>query len=172
MSSLSKAAISRKIFEIQYSPISLEEAMQRCEDYESLGYHIIWILHADTFEQEKVGAAERFLRTKTCYYSDMDADGNGHIYDRFDLIHGKTRVDFSDMVQIVDLRKCFSVPQFNWPKELVDRGKTWPLYHEGDYLDSALKNQLAKIPIPHTFFETVKDTYLGILHMLLERSVK
>lgn len=164
--------ISKKIYEIQYSPITLEEAKQRCEDYESLGYTIIWILHDHTFKQEKIGAAERYLRTKTCYYTDMDEEGKGHIYDVLDSVRGKSREELYEFYEIVNLRKCSPTPKCSWPLEIEARGNAWPLYHEGDYLDLALKKKLPRPESTASFTKELKEWYMGALHMLLERSCK
>ncbi len=163
---------SKKIFEIQYSPITLEEARQRCIDYESLGYSMIWILHDHTFNEAKVGPAELYLRTKVCYFTNMDEEGNGTIYDVFDEVRGKKRTSLENGFRSVDLRISKSLPPFRWPRQLIYRAGTWPFYHEGDCLDAALKNLLRARQANQSFFERFKDLYMGILHMLLERSSK
>src|SRR5687767_12314803 len=55
------------VFEIQCSPISLEEVQKRNADYASLGYQVVWILHTKTFNQQRLSAAELYLRTTPCY---------------------------------------------------------------------------------------------------------
>ena len=158
------------IFEIQYSPISLEEAKQRCADYEGLGYQIIWILHDHTFNKEKVAPAEQFLRTKTCYFSDMDEIGNWSIYDQLEEIQGKKRL-WSDYPVEVQLKHPKPLPLFKWPEELDLRAQSWPLYHKGDHFDLCLQGMVffpdnEEPPL----WEKIKKSYLALLYSLLEKS--
>ena len=74
------------IFEIQVSPITLQEAQNRCHDYESLGYSLIWILHDKKFNKRLPGQAELFLRAKTSYF----ASGT-FIYDQQEVIQEGVR---------------------------------------------------------------------------------
>lgn len=163
---------NKVIFEIQYSPMSLEEAKERCADYESIGYRLIWILHDQTFNQKNVGAAERFLRTKTCYFSNMDGRGNGIVYDQLEEIRGKRRLSKSDPFGVF-LGKFSPLPESKWPEELEPRSLTWPLYAEGDLFDLALKAKF----VPSSkkgrgLLGQLKQAYFTCLYMLLERSSK
>lgn len=153
--------VSKKIYEIQYSPISLEEAKARCRDYESLGFQVIWILHEDRFNRRKKSPAERFLQTKTCYYTNMDKEGNGVIYDTLPNLGKKP----------INLRKSYPLPVRSWPPLLSHRTLR-PLFHEGDFFDLALKKRLPLPKKPEKIFTKIKEGYLALLHMLLERSCK
>jgi len=166
---------TKKVFEIQYSPMSLEEAMSRCEDYESLGVTLIWILHDDTFNQYRVGQTERYLRTKTCYYTNMDKQGKGEIYDQFELIKERRRIKRSFRKR-VNLKLALPLPS-TFPKPphwLEKRLKTWSCYHKGDLIDLALQNKIPegwrvkesrklKNPLP-----ILRNIYLAYLYKLLE----
>ncbi|NGX38341.1 MAG: hypothetical protein K1000chlam2_01514 [Chlamydiae bacterium] len=164
------AVKSYKIVEIQYSPMTLEEAKARCHDYESLGYTMIWILHDHTFNKKKVRPVEQFLRTKTCYFSNMDVEGNGIIYDQLEQIDHKKRILVGPK-QPVNLRISKPLPPFRWPRELAQRAQTWPLCHEGDLLALALKGKPLLKPIPpQKLLLRLKDAYVTGLYQALERS--
>lgn len=84
---------SKKIvYEIQCSSISLEEAQSRCRDYESLGYLPVWILHDRRYNRRKLSAAENYLRTKLCYFTNINEKGFGEIYDQQDHCKGYRRI--------------------------------------------------------------------------------
>jgi competence protein CoiA len=91
------------IFEIQCSPISLEEVENRCRDYESLGFTCVWILHDRRFNRRKMSAAETFLRKRLCFFTDIDARGSGMIYDQQESCRGALRVFRGPPIQ-VDLK--------------------------------------------------------------------
>jgi competence protein CoiA len=95
---------SKKIFEIQYSPISLEEAAARCRDYENVGFELIWLLHDHRFNKRKVAAAEAFLRQRACYFTDFDAKGIGLIYDQREILRDRYRLYRGKKIPI-DLKK-------------------------------------------------------------------
>lgn len=153
---------SKKVYEVQYSPISLEEAKARCWDYESLGLTVIWILHEDHFQGRKSTPAEQFLQTKICYYTNMDQEGHGMIYDQIEGF-GK---------RPVNLRKCRVLTSRKWQDPLQLRAQTWSCFHEGDFLDLALEGKFPFPKRPKKFFTKAKDAYLALLHVLLARSCK
>ena len=159
---------TKKIYEIQYSPLSLEEAKMRCADYERIGFEVIWILHEHTYNQKKLRPPERFLRTKTCYFSNMDAYGKGMIYDQMDIIQGFRRL-FKSPLTPVNLEVSHPIPQSsNWPPFLEHRIKTWPFYHEGDVIDQTIKKTFFSKPlVKKKFLIRIKEAYLALLHMLL-----
>ncbi len=161
------------IYEVQCSPISLGEAQKLCADYESLGYQVIWILHDHRFNQKKVTPSEEFLRTKTCYFSNMDIKGSGIIYDQLDQIIGRQRRFVSHRKQIhLQIKK--TLPSFKWPKELSTRENTWPLYHEGDLFDHVLRGEFRSITPPEKkkLLLRLKEAYLAGFYMLLDKSSK
>lgn len=87
------AWISRNlVFEIQCSPISEEEVSQRCSDYEKVGCDVVWILHERCYNSRVLTPAERFLRGRLYYYTNMDVEGRGCIYDQADLVVNDRRV--------------------------------------------------------------------------------
>ncbi|MDN3506114.1 MAG: competence protein CoiA family protein [Simkaniaceae bacterium] len=148
---------NRTVYEIQYSPMTLAEAKARTRDYTSLGLNLVWILHDHTFN--KTSPTEQYLRTQTTYFTNMDKEGDGLIYDRL-TPYGK---------RPVNLRIQKPLPDRTWPKSLQPRSQTWRHYHQGDYFDLALQNKLQedtkKPPLRHR----LKEGYLALLHHLLKR---
>lgn len=153
---------SKRIYEVQYSPMTPEEAQGRCYDYESIGYQVIWILHDDTYNRRKPRSTEQFLRTKTCYYTNMDKEGNGMIYDQLPL-YGK---------RPINLRKYRPLPMHGWPNPLFSKGQTWSYYHEGDFFDLALRGQFPEPKKSFTPLKFLKEKYLDLLYQLLENNCK
>jgi competence protein CoiA-like protein len=118
------------VFEIQCSPLSLEEAQKRCHDYISLGYTPVWILHDRTFNHKSVAKAERFLRTKSpTYYTNGDL-----IYDQFDCAH--------------DLKKVYQGPPLPINITVLKKApllldREWPICFEGDLFHWAEVHDIA-----------------------------
>lgn len=75
------------VFEVQCSPISEEEVKARSRDYRSLGLKIVWILHDQRFNKNKLSVAEHWLRSALpCYYTNITAEGSGICYDQFEIV--------------------------------------------------------------------------------------
>lgn len=72
----------RFIFEVQCSSICPEELFARNREYGSLGYQVIWILHEHQYNQKKLNEAERSLVFSPHYYTDIEEDGKGLIFDQ------------------------------------------------------------------------------------------
>lgn len=106
------------VFEIQLSPITLEEAQQRCHDYLSAGYQIVWILHAGIFNDKKASPAERFLRKSfPTYFTNGDS-----IYDQVEVFRGRYRFFKGDPLPVQITAPCtpfIEVPQCQWPLHFV-----------------------------------------------------
>lgn len=151
---------SKIVYEIQYSPMSIQEAQSRISDYTAVGYTVIWILHDHTFNKRRLSPVEQFLRAHPCYYSNINELGDGVIYDQ---LHGsKTRSP-------VDLKKRFLLPDHKWPKELENRGRSWPFYHAGDLLNLARKGELYARNSP-SLWKRLCEGYLFFLQRLLDKS--
>jgi competence protein CoiA len=80
------------IFEIQCSPIPLEEVQCRILDYNLAGYEVVWILHDKQFNKKNLSAAEHFLRNIPCYFTNIDKTGFGIVYDQFEVIKNYKRM--------------------------------------------------------------------------------
>ncbi len=80
------------IFEIQCSPITQEEVQNRNQNYQQLGYEVIWILHDRRFNKTYLSASENYLRTISSYFTDIDKRGKGKIYDQFEILKNNKRL--------------------------------------------------------------------------------
>lgn len=109
------------VFEIQCSPLSLQEAQNRCQDYLSYGYTPVWILHDQEFNRKHRSPAEQYLRSHTTTYFT-----NGSlIYDQFDIF--------------TPLKRAYKGPQLPVNLTLPQQtspfpGRSWPLSFQGDLL--------------------------------------
>lgn len=120
------------IFEVQCSPISSQEMTERNEAYKSQGYQVIWILHEKTFNATRLSAAESLARKTGCYYTDIDANGNGTIFDQFDMVIKGIRV-----VKLKPLPVDIVKPEKLLTKESIlqtikDRNSNWKINFQGD----------------------------------------
>ena len=108
------------VFEIQLSPISLQEVLARCVDYTSLGYQVVWILHEGVFNGSKLSPAEKYLRISCpTYFTNGKA-----IYDQIEMIYGRRRLYQGAPLPIEINLPC--TPFIKVPD------RTWPLHFVGD----------------------------------------
>ena len=139
------AWLPRKIvFEIQCSSISSDEIQSRNADYASQGFQVVWILHDGRFNQWKLSAAEYYLQRSPHYFTNMDAEGLGKIYDQFQIIENGTRKKRLPALE-VDL----SLPISTWeqskenfdslPQAIQDRFRMWPVCFPGDLMHKSLE---------------------------------
>ena len=92
------------IFEIQVSPISIDTALSRTEDYQKLGFFVVWILHQKGFNSAYLTLAELYLRKHpTCYYTNISVTGHGYIYDQHEEFRNNKR-NFRGDPLILDIR--------------------------------------------------------------------
>lgn len=150
---------TRKIvFEIQCSPITVEEAKQRCSDYRSIGWDIVWILSDRRFNKKKLGAAEQFLRQQTSYFSAWSK--SPLIYDQWEILDKFRRVSKGHRIAIDPLLaiRNKAVGNLELPLCIKLRLHAWKWRVEGDLLSQALKQ-----PPPH---------WLAPLHALEKRFAK
>jgi len=134
------AWIERKIiFEIQCSPISAEEIIARNADYQSLGFQVVWILHEDRFNKDKLFPAELALLDNPHYFSNIDENGFGNIYDQLSIIsQGKRVYRFS--------KYPINLKEIKTPKKIKTalpfirrRQEAWSLSFQDDVLDRYYK---------------------------------
>ncbi|MGM0440735.1 MAG: competence protein CoiA [Chlamydiota bacterium] len=183
------------IFEIQCSYIKAAEVRQRNIDYSRLGYKVVWILHEKTFYKPYPTAAELFLSDSPYYFTNIDKEGLGVIYDHFYIYHQGRRHN-PRLRQAVDLL----YPQFlsnpdilpSTPNFIKRRLSSWSIYFAGDHCDTYLKNPLDPCYVylqeleeqcrqPHSFrtfsapkalWKLLQNFYLEIFRMLLESLTK
>lgn len=120
------------VFEIQCSPISLEEAKNRNEDYLKEGFTPVWILLDRRYNRARLSPAEEYLRTHTTTFF---TDGRS-FYDQFDVCQGSRRV-FRVPKIVVDLTRPL--------KKSLDPlfSRTWPLSFQGDLFHRTKGQELA-----------------------------
>lgn len=137
--------MSKKIvFEIQCSPISAQEIEARNQAYLNFGWRIVWILHDKRYNKQVLSAAEVTLQTQPHYFSNMNAKGEGIIYDQFEIIEKNRRLKRLGMLKIrLDAPKLFLEEQKNHSLALCQRKHLkWPLHFEGDLLDTTNEDYL------------------------------
>jgi competence protein CoiA len=124
------------VFEVQCSPISQEEAMSRIQDYNSVGYEVIWLLHERSFNKLRLSAAEECLRERGCYFTNIDKLGKGEIYDQFEILKAGRRLFKGPPleVQISTITSLPPIPDLSLPQQAVKRVKGWVRFTGGDLL--------------------------------------
>jgi competence protein CoiA len=137
------------VFEIQCSPITSHEVQSRNCNYNSIGFHVIWILHDKRFNQWRLTAAEHYLQQSSspCYYTNIDNEGMGVIYDQFELISKEIRkktllplpVNLKQPEWLSDDKEIENPSHFiELPKSIFSRLKKWPVCFSGDILHESL----------------------------------
>lgn len=179
----------RIIFEVQYSPISLEEVQSRMEDYQKVGYSVIWILHDNRFNKKNLSAAESYLRNFSSYFTSIGSKKENIIYDQFELCYHAKRgfKGHKIPIQINNPKIAFSYPNPEMlPKALQKRLLHSKYYFGGDLLDRATSNNASVQwmftterekpilpPIYHIWIRKIQNIYsLFFLHILKKLSEK
>lgn len=186
------AWLSQKIvFEIQYSPISGQEVIERNQDYAKIGWKVVWILHDHRYNKVRLSLAELVLLQASHFFTNMDEQGKGIIYDQFQICYkGIRKVRLPPIaLQAISLRAEI---KFNkkWPLALLNqRIKNGCLSFAGDlyeivedplqsaYLQTALQAEKRydqsffswKRLIKHTWPNFIKQIYLNIFRFVLEK---
>lgn len=70
------------VIEVQCAPITKQEVLLRNQDYNSLGWDVVWIFHTHRYGKKKLYPAEKALFSSPHYYCTYDEQGNGEIFDR------------------------------------------------------------------------------------------
>jgi competence CoiA-like predicted nuclease len=153
------------VFEVQCSPITLQEAKTRCEDYRKLGFTPVWILHDRRYNRFKLTPAEEYLRSQTTtFYSDGRS-----IYDQFDVCQSLRRV-FRGPKIVVNPAK----PQKKALEPLFSRN--WPLSFHGDLFHRITPQQLEHLKKIQKMYQKKrrwnlwKRAYRFLLYRLLEQT--
>ena len=121
------------IFEVQCSQISEEEVLTRSQDFRSLGYQVVWILHVKRYGRQNVFQNPWSLLPH--YYTDINAEGFGKIYDRCQIL-GEPRID--------TLTVRLDLPMHNLDKSpfssklISQRMQDWEIFFSGDALHSKI----------------------------------
>lgn len=123
------------IFEIQCSPISADEIAARNRDYEQLAYRVVWILHDHRYNAFRVSPAEHYLLAHCHYFTNIDPEGQGIIYDQPRLIDSGMRKATLKQLSI-DVSNPMSLIIPNGALPPIDVRKSWKLAFEGDAVHS------------------------------------
>lgn len=194
------AWLSKKIvFEVQCSPITAVEVQERVRDYESIGFQVVWILHEKRFNQWRMTAAEQYLQNKIFYYTNMDAQGRGVIYDQFNVIEKGIRKMTLPLVPVnlrepIEIKFCETKLKQIIPAKMIERMKNRKIHFAEDLADRCVRDlELAKnyfekvikpIEIEATIIEQIIEffkkafykylvrPYFLIFQMILERACK
>ncbi len=121
------------IFEIQCSSITAEEVRARNLDYTMLGFTVVWILHDKQFNGRRISAVEQHLSSTSHYFTNMNKEGHGFVYDQFDVVHRGLRL-FTSTPFKVDLQfPIRGVLAFSKiPQRLKQRMEKARLFFRGD----------------------------------------
>lgn len=130
------------VFEIQCAAISAKEVAERNRDYRSVGWEVVWILHDARYNQWRVTAAEAALRHQATYFTNIDEEGRGMIYDQFDLYWQGKRLGVLDPLPI-DIKGLVKNSTLlsgeDYPEVVGDRLQKRPFYFCGDLVALTLK---------------------------------
>lgn len=177
------------IFEVQCSAISLEEVKKRNQDYSSIGYQVVWILHDSKYNQQRVTPAEQWLVNSPHYFSNMDAEGRGIIYDQFSAVNKGVRSNVLEPLS-VNLENPIRIKQSTShaiPILVLERMECWPIFFKGDLLDTCLQDSsceymtrslevetlLASLKAkPKTWWKKLLRLYWIFFQIILERACK
>jgi competence protein CoiA len=128
------------IFEVQCSPMTTLEAKARMDDYLKEGYRVVWVLHDHRYNQSNLSALERSLVPHPHYYTNINAEGQGMIYDQFSKIQLGKRYDRMDPLPVYLSRPVYEKESGNskFPAFITNRLLHWPFFFEGDVVQCAL----------------------------------
>lgn len=162
------------IFEIQCSPITSDEVLKRNQDYQQIGWSPVWILHDRRFNHSRLAVAEIALRTSCHYFTNMNREGHGIIYDQFDIHDGIFRKD-----QMPPLPVDLSQPFLNREKVeilslhlLKKREISWRIAFKGDMKHSYLQQadstymEEAKIRENRHFIEAKEPSWRQKIYLI------
>jgi hypothetical protein len=155
------------VFEVQCSPITLQEAKTRCEDYLKLGFTPVWILHDRRYNRFRLTPAEEYLRSQTTTFY---TDGRS-IYDQFDVCQNSRRVFCGPKILVNP-----ALPQKKTLEPLFSRN--WPLSFHGDLFHRINPQQLEHFKKIQKSYQKQrlwtmwKRAYRFLLYRLLEQSTR
>lgn len=174
------------IFEVQCSPITPEEIEARNADYKKAGFEVVWILNDTRYNQWRVSAPELFLLGRPHYFTNIDAEGSGCIYDQISLIEKGLRSIPSQKASVsINTPTAISSFPSALPK-ILDCRRQSNLFFSGDLIDLAINGRLPfdlgdysddkkggwKGLFIKTYSKYFKTPYRLTLQLLLEKSCR
>ena len=171
------------IFEIQCSPITLSELKKRNEDYSSIGYQVIWILHQKNFNKRSLRAVEHYLQDKIFYYTSINSKGDGCIYDQFTVIKNGRHLYKSFPINVsLNFPQKIAAPKHPMPVQLLQKITNNPFYFQNDLISKARekpeyarwmidieKRLLEKKKKKHSIKNAFIKAHKTILYLLLKK---
>lgn len=153
------------VFEVQCSPISLNEARARNADYASIGLTPVWILHTRRFNRRFLSAAESYLRTGLCFYTSHTPKQPAFIYDQLDICNSAKRL-FRSKTFPVHLGRPISIESsLTFAGSLLDKASRDPAFRS--WLEQ-MKKSWSQRPQP-ALLTRIKQRYTSLLHLALEK---
>jgi|GEM_PF-1634784 len=143
------------VFEIQVSPLSIDEMLARIHDYKTVGWQVIWVLHTHSFFGQRGSKEELLLMDHPHYFANHTSNGIGEFFDV--IWQGPFQPQVTTSVLL----------QHPFPKPSSGFRDTWPYYFKGDFFDQSL--QKAFIP-PDTGYQklSIKQWLKSAYHYFLE----
>jgi competence CoiA-like predicted nuclease len=161
------------VIEVQCSYIPLIELKERIKDYQKLGLHIVWIFHDKRFNKKIKTESEKYLKEKTHFYTNIDAKGEGMIYDQYHFL--KKRKVFLNKTLYNSKLSFFSL------KIVKKRKQHLPFYFSGDIVDCLLNSanplliknikRLETTHNPSLIFSILK-IFKGLFYLKLEQACR
>lgn len=173
------------IFEVQCSPLSRQEVLGREKDYAALGFSVVWILHDREFNGWRLSAAENTLLACHHYFTNIDAQGGGVIYDQYEVVREGIRLHRFPPLSIQILHPQVPFPRRHFPFSFLSPRFSFPFYFQGDLLDTWLTlgsqapyfqqviPHLPQTPQRSSVFEIfLFRPYRMLFHLLLDRACR
>ena len=128
------------IFEVQCSHIKPEEIRARNRDYNSIGYDVVWILSdKKLYNKYTLTPAEKYLGNLMHYYSNIDNNGKGSIYDQFQTVINNKRY-YRHYRHNIDLSKPNKFKEKINNKSIGTRYFKWDYYFNNDLYQYLLEH--------------------------------
>lgn len=171
------------IFEIQCSFIDEVELLARNQDYLSVGYDVIWVLHDKRYNKRRLSSAEVALKDFPHYYTNINSLGKGLFYDQWSVVNKAVRQYHIGSVPI-NFNEPLTMEGFpfdDYPSLLKER-QSWKWYFQGDLFyrfsklsPEALLNSKTSTQLTGKYwrlFQWIKTAYLRALHYGLKKWVQ
>lgn len=129
------------IFEVQCSPVSLEEAQSRIRDYRTVGFRAVWLLDDKRYNRRVLRPSEAFLRSHSCYYINIKQGLTSLCYDQFEIHDGSRRLKRGRPL-VIDLQRPSQIPTAVWdkerfPEQILLLSQQCEIHFFGDRIDKA-----------------------------------
>jgi len=178
---------AKLIFEIQCSPITAREIALRNANYASIGYQVVWIFHDSRYNKHRISAAEDSILKSPHYFTDINDQGEGEIYDQASIIAQGLRkcrlprlsVNLSQPMNLQTKQFPIRVPPF-----ISNRIHHWQIGFSGDILDCVddariqseifqlMENIRERFSWKLFFLKWIVHPYKAVMKLFLERACR